>query len=220
MPRTPAPRPAPRLTALLLALVVALTGLAVVGTTSAAGAARADFAPMRIGDTGWRVRELQSRLHQLDLHSEVVTSRFDGETRTGVVTFQRRRGWGAEGVVDERTWLKIVSLTTEPLDDAAQDRDTLQARVDHHRLQDVGGNEDLEPDEDAPAEIGAVIAVVGEKARVRHAHHEHRRRDGDGQQDDGKGRYVEHLARPECDISHRQIHQCRSHRLAHMSRCR
>ena len=32
---------------------------------------------MRPGDTGWRVRVLQSRLHQLDLHSEVVTNRFD-----------------------------------------------------------------------------------------------------------------------------------------------
>ena len=60
-------RLAQRLVAPLLALLVALTGLVVVGTTAAAGAARADFAPMRIGDTGWRVRKLQSRLHQLDL---------------------------------------------------------------------------------------------------------------------------------------------------------
>ena len=49
--------------------------------------------PIRPGDTGWRVRELQSRLHQLGLHSEVVTNRFDAETRAGVATFQRRRGW-------------------------------------------------------------------------------------------------------------------------------
>jgi peptidoglycan hydrolase-like protein with peptidoglycan-binding domain len=122
MPRTPARRPARRparsLTALLLALVVALTGLAAVGTTSATAAARADFAPMRIGDTGWRVRELQSRLHQLDLHSEVVTSRFDRETRAGVATFQRRRGWTADGVVDERTWRKITAITTEPTTEA------------------------------------------------------------------------------------------------------
>jgi peptidoglycan hydrolase-like protein with peptidoglycan-binding domain len=123
MPRTPAPRPARtragRLTALLLALFVALTGLAVLGATgTAATAARADFSPMRIGDTGWRVRQLQSRLHQLDLHSEVVTSRFDRETRAGVATFQRRRGWTADGVVDERTWLKLTAITTEPTTEA------------------------------------------------------------------------------------------------------
>ena len=114
MPR----RPVHRLGALLLALVVAITGSAVVGTTTAAGAARADFSPLQLGDSGWRVRELQSRLHQLDLHSEVVTSRFDRETRAGVATFQRRRGWSADGVVDERTWLKITSITTEPTTEA------------------------------------------------------------------------------------------------------
>jgi peptidoglycan hydrolase-like protein with peptidoglycan-binding domain len=118
MPLAPARRPAPRLSALLLALVVTLTGLAAVGTTTAASAARADFTPMRIGDTGWRVRELQSRLHQLDLHSEVVTSRFDRETRAGVATFQRRRGWSADGVVDERTWRRITAITTEPTTEA------------------------------------------------------------------------------------------------------
>jgi peptidoglycan hydrolase-like protein with peptidoglycan-binding domain len=111
-------RPAHRLSALLLALVVAVTATAAVGTTTTAAAARAEFSPMRLGDTGWRVRELQSRLHQLDLHSEVVTSRFDRETRDGVATFQRRRGWTADGVVDERTWLKVVSLTTEPTTEA------------------------------------------------------------------------------------------------------
>jgi peptidoglycan hydrolase-like protein with peptidoglycan-binding domain len=113
MPR----RPARHLSALLLALVVTVTGLAVVGTTAAA-ASSADFSPLRLGDTGWRVRELQSRLHQLDLHSEVVTSRFDAETRAGVATFQRRRGWTADGVVDERTWTRIVAITTEPTPEA------------------------------------------------------------------------------------------------------
>ena len=114
MPR----RPAHRLSAVLLALVVTMTGVAVLGTTTGAAASRADFAPMRLGDTGWRVRELQSRLHQLDLHSEVVTSRFDRETQQGVATFQRRRGWTADGVVDERTWRRIVGLTTEPTTEA------------------------------------------------------------------------------------------------------
>lgn len=107
--------------ALLLALLCAATGLATVATTastSSASAARVDFTPMRPGDTGWRVRVLQSRLHQLDLHSEVVTNRFDEETRTGVATFQRRRGWRADGVVDERTWLRIVAHTTEPTPEA------------------------------------------------------------------------------------------------------
>lgn len=113
-----------RATALLLALLCSLTslGAAVGGTASAdasvAASARAEFTALRLGDTGWTVRVLQSRLHQLDLHSEVVTSRFDRETQQGVSTIQRRRGWAADGVLDERTWLKIVSLTEEPTSDA------------------------------------------------------------------------------------------------------
>ena len=121
--------------ALALALLCALTGLSVVGPTTAASAAESTspttspstspsvssaraFVPMRLGDRGWRVRVLQSRLHQLDLHSEVVTSRFDRETRDGVATFQRRRDWRADGVVDERTWSAIVARTTEPTTEA------------------------------------------------------------------------------------------------------
>ncbi|RYB93550.1 murein L,D-transpeptidase [Nocardioides oleivorans] len=105
---------------LLLALLCAATALTAPTSSYAAtaGASAREFAPMRIGDTGWRVRVLQSRLHQLDLHSEVVTNRFDTETRDGVATFQRRRGWTADGVVDERTWTKVVARTTEPTSDA------------------------------------------------------------------------------------------------------
>ena len=116
-----------RLTALLLALLCSVVGLTTMGSATPAGAsspatsstsARASFTPLRLGDSGWRVRQLQSRLHQLGLHSEVVTSRFDRETRAGVATIQRRRGWRADGVLDERTWLKIASLTVEPTTEA------------------------------------------------------------------------------------------------------
>ncbi|MDT0183606.1 L,D-transpeptidase family protein [Microbacterium sp. ARD31] len=110
-----------RLLALALALVCALTGVTALtgpGTASAAASSRSAFTSLQLGDTGWRVRELQSRLHQLDLHSEVVTSRFDRETQAGVATFQRRRGWRADGVVDQRTWRRITRLTTEPTTEA------------------------------------------------------------------------------------------------------
>ena len=101
--------PLARSVRLVLALVLTL-GLAGLGTTVPLTPARADdtasaraFAPLRFGDTGWRVRELQSRLHQLDLHSEVVTSRFDAQTRAGVRTFQARRKRETTGRVDART---------------------------------------------------------------------------------------------------------------------
>ena len=112
----------PRTIALVLALLCTMGSLAATASTawaaSPTSAASADFSPMHPGDTGWRVRVLQSRLHQLHLHSEIVTSRFDEETRAGVAALQRRRHWTADGVVDERTWLKIVALTTDPTSDA------------------------------------------------------------------------------------------------------
>ena len=108
-----------RTTALLLALLCSLATLSVVAPAGATSTStRAEFAPIRPGDTGWRVRELQSRLHQLDLHSEVVTNRYDAQTRAGVTKFQRRRGWDTGGVVDERTWLKLLSRTAEPTPEA------------------------------------------------------------------------------------------------------
>ncbi|PVG82594.1 murein L,D-transpeptidase [Nocardioides gansuensis] len=73
---------------------------------------------MRYGDTGWRVRVLQSRLHQLGLHSEVITSRFDAATRAGVRTFQARRAWEVTGRVDKRTWRKLVAVTEKPTTEA------------------------------------------------------------------------------------------------------
>ena len=102
----------PRLLSLLLALVLAL-GLAAVAVP-----AEAAFDRLRFGDTGWKVRVLQSRLHQLGLHSEVITSRFDAQTRDGVRTFQARRKRETTGVVDRATWDKLVAKTAAPTAEA------------------------------------------------------------------------------------------------------
>jgi peptidoglycan hydrolase-like protein with peptidoglycan-binding domain len=110
----------PRFLSLLLALVMALT-VASVGTPAQAGDSkveRAAFTRLKLGDTGWKVRELQSRLHQLGLHSEVITNRFDAQTRDGVRTFQARRQRETTGVVDRVTWDKLVAKTTEPTTEA------------------------------------------------------------------------------------------------------
>jgi peptidoglycan hydrolase-like protein with peptidoglycan-binding domain len=122
MPRHASHPTRARATALLLALLCTIATLSTIATAPSASGSSAtsarEFAPLQLGDRGWAVRVLQSRLHQLDLHSEIVTSRFDAETRAGVATFQRRRGWTADGVVDERTWLRIVARTTEPTTEA------------------------------------------------------------------------------------------------------
>jgi peptidoglycan hydrolase-like protein with peptidoglycan-binding domain len=102
----------PRFLSLLLALVMALSVASVAVPASAA------FDRLRFGDTGWKVRVLQSRLHQLGLHSEVITSRFDAQTRDGVRTFQARRQRETTGVVDRVTWHKLVAKTDPPTTEA------------------------------------------------------------------------------------------------------
>jgi peptidoglycan hydrolase-like protein with peptidoglycan-binding domain len=74
---------------------------------------------LRPGDRAWRVRVLQSRLHQIGLHSEVVHNRFDAETRRGVQRFQSRRKEGRrDGIVDRLTWQRLLARTKEPTHDA------------------------------------------------------------------------------------------------------
>lgn len=73
------------------------------------------FRPMKLGERSPRIRKLQSRLHQLGLHSEVITRRFDAETRRGVAAFKKRHGLpGRPGVVNRRTWSALVAVTKEP----------------------------------------------------------------------------------------------------------
>lgn len=111
------PRPVHLLLAVLLAVGVQTFGVQAV-TSAPASAAQSGFARMKIGDTGWKVRGLQSRLHQLGLHSEIITSRFDAETRQGVRTFQARRKRPATGVVDRATWERLVAKTSKPTREA------------------------------------------------------------------------------------------------------
>jgi peptidoglycan hydrolase-like protein with peptidoglycan-binding domain len=109
----------PRFIQLLVVLVMALSAFSVAPAAQATSSSeRAGFTRLEFGDTGWKVRELQSRLHQLGLHSEVVTSRFDAQTRDGVRTFQARRQRPTSGVVDRVTWEKLVAKTVEPTTEA------------------------------------------------------------------------------------------------------
>ena len=69
------------------------------------------------GDRGRTVRELQSRLFQLAWFPELTTGRYGGETREGVAGFQAKRGMKASGIVDQRTWRRLTSMTKTPTND-------------------------------------------------------------------------------------------------------
>jgi peptidoglycan hydrolase-like protein with peptidoglycan-binding domain len=72
---------------------------------------------LRPGDEGERVRELQHRLHQLAWWGELTTGTYDGATREAVAGFQQKRGFRGTGVVDARTWKRLVSMSETPTRD-------------------------------------------------------------------------------------------------------
>ena len=69
------------------------------------------------GDRGEQVRELQARLFQLAWLPETTTGAYDPATREAVSGFQAKRGLRATGVVDRRTWQRLVGMTERPTHD-------------------------------------------------------------------------------------------------------
>ncbi len=72
---------------------------------------------LRPGATGTSVRELQARLSQLAWYTPPMSGRYDAATRTGVRGFQDKRGFETTGVLDPRTWRRLVAMTRAPSDD-------------------------------------------------------------------------------------------------------
>ncbi|MGN6574908.1 MAG: peptidoglycan-binding protein [Nocardioides sp.] len=66
------------------------------------------------GDTGRKVRELQARLAQLAWFAPMTTGDYDAATRTSVRGFQDKRGFEATGVVDPKTWKRLVAMSSAP----------------------------------------------------------------------------------------------------------
>jgi peptidoglycan hydrolase-like protein with peptidoglycan-binding domain len=72
---------------------------------------------LRPGDTGTRVRELQSRLYQLAWLPETTTGAYDALTTTAVKDFQAKRGLPRTGRLDDQTWHRLVAMTRQPSHD-------------------------------------------------------------------------------------------------------
>lgn len=69
------------------------------------------------GSRGERVRELQHRLFQMAWLPERTTGRYDETTREAVAGWQAKRGLEATGVVDRRTWQRLLEMTATPTHD-------------------------------------------------------------------------------------------------------
>jgi peptidoglycan hydrolase-like protein with peptidoglycan-binding domain len=94
-------------------------------TTAPAPAPSPTAAPaylMTTGSTSDQVRELQSRLKQLEWYDGDVTGTYDDPTTAGVRGFQSRRGMAETGSVDTATWSSLRGMTRQPTDDEMHNR--------------------------------------------------------------------------------------------------
>jgi peptidoglycan hydrolase-like protein with peptidoglycan-binding domain len=69
---------------------------------------------LRPGQHGSQVRELQARLAQLAWYTPPMTGDYDAATRQSVRGFQDKRGIAVTGVVDARTWKRLLAMTRPP----------------------------------------------------------------------------------------------------------
>ncbi|QIX28127.1 L,D-transpeptidase family protein [Nocardioides sp. JQ2195] len=69
------------------------------------------------GDKGEQVRELQHRLFQMQWLPERTTGVYDGTTEEAVAGWQEKRGLEATGVMDQKSWHRLVRMTETPTHD-------------------------------------------------------------------------------------------------------
>ncbi len=77
---------------------------------------------MAAGASGDRVRELQSRLKQLQWYDGDVTGTYGETTTASVRGFQDKRGLPETGQVDQLTWDRLGAQTRKPTDDEIHNR--------------------------------------------------------------------------------------------------
>lgn len=122
-PTTPTTTPAPatsRPTSSATPTSTAPTSSATPTSVKPSPTTRPEPAPvviLRPGDSSPKVRELQARLKQLRWYDGDVTNYYGTRTVDAVRGFQGKRGFAATGVLDERTWNRVVSMSRPPTRD-------------------------------------------------------------------------------------------------------
>ncbi len=69
------------------------------------------------GDNGPKVREAQARLRQIGWFDGDVSDSYGPRTTASVKGFQGKRGFPVTGVLDQRTWDRLLAMTRKPTTD-------------------------------------------------------------------------------------------------------
>lgn len=116
-PSTIAPATTPPSTPAMTAPPTSAPTKPVPTPTATAKTSPAPVIVLRPGDSGPKVRALQARLRQLGWFAGDVGNGYGSRTTAAVSGFQSKRGFDATGVLDERTWDKLVTMTHTPTSD-------------------------------------------------------------------------------------------------------
>ncbi|HIK04149.1 MAG TPA: peptidoglycan-binding protein [Trichormus sp. M33_DOE_039] len=119
---------------------VAIGADGVVGSRTAqairnAGSMGGRYPVLSEGSSGQDVIRLQQRLRQLGYFNANPTGNFKGITKNAVITFQRRAGLAATGVVNRQTWNALLGSAQNP---GISGLSTQQVRDLQQRLRDLG----------------------------------------------------------------------------------
>jgi len=78
-----------------------------------------NFEPIKEGDTGDRVADIQTKLKSLELYSTEITSAYDQATIDAVISFQKANALHQTGIVDSATLIKLKTASDKKIADRA-----------------------------------------------------------------------------------------------------
>ncbi len=79
----------------------------------------ADFEPLKAGDTGDRVVDIQTKLRSLDIYKTEVTSIYDEATIAAVMSFQQMNSLTQTGIVDTATLIALNTASSKKVAERA-----------------------------------------------------------------------------------------------------
>ncbi|HYE82969.1 MAG TPA: peptidoglycan-binding protein [Clostridia bacterium] len=99
----------------------------------------ADFEPLKSGDSGDKVVDIQKKLRNLDIYKTEISSIYDQDTIDAVISFQKANGIDPTGIVDKATLIKLNTASDKvSADRASASRRLITAKVVDYAKQYLG----------------------------------------------------------------------------------
>jgi len=98
-----------------------------------------DFEPLKAGDTGDRVVDIQTKLRNLDIYATEISSVYDQATVDAVASFQQLNGLPQTGIVDTATFIKLNTASSKiAADRASASRKLVNSRAVEYAKKYIG----------------------------------------------------------------------------------